>query len=284
MKHVKAFCFQCRAPVTKLIKRLDLANILECDVCKIAFIQPTYSGKVKLPYNFRLYNLNYEKHANRLYPLIRTINSFISKGKLLDIGAGYGLFASLINKRGADFDISVIEPTQNPKYIKGLNINNYKTTFERFKTNIKYDIITLFDVIEHLADPNAQVLKIKKLLNNKAKLVIQTPNYNSLMAKVCKNWSWWMPEDHKFLFGPMSLSNFLTEKGFKILYIQTYEDLADFKKNLDGNFINIKNIFLRRLSKYLFYVPFFIFYSVLRPFLWKLGLGGLIFLIAENNE
>lgn len=32
-----------------------------------------------------------------------------------------------------------------------------------------------------------------KILNENGFLIIQTPNYQSLMAKICKNWSWWMP-------------------------------------------------------------------------------------------
>ena len=45
---------------------------------------------------------------------------------------------------------------------RGLKI--YQTNLENFKTNIKYDIITLFDVLEHLSNPKQIIKYAKKIL------------------------------------------------------------------------------------------------------------------------
>ena len=45
---------------------------------------------------------------------------------------------------------------------RGLNI--FQKTINEFKTKEQFDVITMFDVLEHLENPKAAVLKAKKLL------------------------------------------------------------------------------------------------------------------------
>jgi len=99
------------------------------------------------------------------------------------------------------------------------------------------------DVLEHFKDPVANLKKAKLLLKEDGILVIQTPNYKSLMARICKDWAWWMIEDHKFFFSPKSLKKILNKSEFETESFKTYEDWEDFKKNLDGNFMEIKSVF-----------------------------------------
>ena len=75
----------------------------------------------------------------------------------------------------------------------------------------------------------------------------------------------------------------LIDAGYSISYSNTYEDFIDFKKNLDGNFLNIKYMPLRRISKLLFYLIFIPIYSIIKPLMWRLNLGGLIFVIATKQ-
>ena len=139
------------------------------------------------------------------------------------------------------------------------------------------------DVIEHLENPLVNLKKLKLLLAPGGILIIQTPNYKSLMARICKDWAWWMIEDHKFFFSPKSLQKILYKAGFKSEYFMTYEDWYDFKKNLDGNFTGIKNNPLKKLIKGLFFSLFFPFYFLFRKMIWRLGYGGLMFVIAKKD-
>ncbi|MBI4225803.1 hypothetical protein HY612_01700 [Candidatus Roizmanbacteria bacterium] len=74
----------------------------------------------------------------------------------------------------------------------------------------------------------------------------------------------------------------LNKTGFGIKYFITYEDFADFKKNLDGNFAELRNGLVRRFIKGLFFSIFFPVYFLARKILWELKYGGLIFIIAKK--
>jgi len=234
--------------------------------------------------------------------------------KILDIGGGYGLFDSLLVKRlvgenlgnnkktsssrsnnftsknsvlekiNNNIKLEVIEPSQKPYFLKKIPHKLHKTSFENFlKTSRKkYDLVIMMDVLEHFKNPSENLKKTLKILTKDGQLVIQTPNYQSLMAKICKNWAWWMPEDHKYIFSVNSLKKII-KKDYKIEHFQTYEDFYSFKKNFDGNFTEINSHVVRKLIKAVVYGLFFPLYLLLRPIIWRLGYGGLIFLVAKKR-
>lgn len=271
--------------VIRKITTIQGVDILENTVQKIALINSKENALTEIneQYNFYEYKKNEKIFRMRFEKLVATIIQYKSSGKVLEIGPGYGLFASILSSKGY-FSYEVVEPSLKLTYrIMNLVKNNKKNVNAYLKTNKnKYDIVVMLDVIEHLKNPTFVLNEIYKLLNNDGILVIQTPNYLSLMAKLCKNWSWWMIEDHKLIFSSYSIKN-LVNKQYRLLFFTTYEDLSDFKKNLDGNFQNIKNKILRKSLKGCFYLLFTPLYLLIRKLIWKLGFGGLIFLIAQKS-
>jgi 2-polyprenyl-3-methyl-5-hydroxy-6-metoxy-1,4-benzoquinol methylase len=280
-------CIVCQSKNIKKFKKIDGEDIFRCSNCGLGFILKRKHKKENLDsfYNFKEYRKEEGKLRKRFVNLIKIIKNFKYGGRVLDVGAGFGLFAYLLNNE-KNFSVDVIEPHLPLKYLSNKKTKIFRQSFEEFLTKQKtqYDLITILDVLEHFNNPFENLKKTSRFLKNDGILVIQTPNYNSLMAKICKNWSWWMVEDHKYFFSPSSLKFFLKKAGYCLIYLKTYEDLIDFKKNLDGNFIKIKNSFLRKSVKLLFFSAFFSFYLLFRNFLWHFGFGGLIFALAKKNE
>jgi 2-polyprenyl-3-methyl-5-hydroxy-6-metoxy-1,4-benzoquinol methylase len=280
-------CIVCQSKNIKKFKKIDGEDIYRCGDCDLGFLLERNHKKENLDsfYNFKEYQKEEEKLKKRFIKLIKIIKNFKKRGRVLDVGAGFGLFAYLLNNE-KNFTVDVIEPQLPVKYLTNKKTKIFRQSFEEFltKQKTKYDLITMVDVLEHFNNPFENLKKTALILKDDGILVIQTPNYNSLMAKICKNWSWWMVEDHKYFFSPSSLKYFLKKVGYRLIYLKTYEDLIDFKKNLDGNFIKIENSFLRRLAKLLFLSAFFPFYFLFRIFFWYFGFGGLIFVLAKKNE
>ncbi|MCG9879924.1 MAG: class I SAM-dependent methyltransferase, partial [Bacteroidia bacterium] len=78
-----------------------------------------------------------------------------------------------------------------------------------------FDLITIYHVIEHLIDPINVLNKIQKLLKPNGVLFIETPNSDSLGAKIRgKNWSNIIPPEHINYYVSQSLSNSLKIAGF----------------------------------------------------------------------
>jgi 2-polyprenyl-3-methyl-5-hydroxy-6-metoxy-1,4-benzoquinol methylase len=200
------------------------------------------------------------------------------------VGAGFGLLSSMLSSEG--FEVDALEPDVEPIYLKGLTVHIFKDHLEDYvkKTKVKYDAVILYDVLEHVDSPKDTVKLFENLLNDKGIVIIQTPNYESLMAKVVRNWSWWMVEDHRFFFSKKSLDLLFNNRSWKQLFYRTYEEWPDFKKNLDGNFVMIQNALVRKCIKALFFGFFAPFYVVGKHQLWKCGRGGLHMAIWQYNK
>lgn len=277
-------CSLCGKKTKKIMKVVDGVSIYECENCRLGFVDQKRIVKKNLDKLYRLneYKKEEEMIVSRLDPIVDNIVRYKSSGTVLEIGPGHGLLSSLLLKKG-DYELDVVEPYLNPHYLSGQSYKLHKTDLDRFlKANKnKFDLIVMFDVIEHLRDPFTSLQKLKNILSKDGVLVFQTPNYQSLMQSMTKKWSWWMIEDHKWFFTPHSLQKALKKKGFNYIYGKTYEDWIDFKKNLDGNFTYLKNSLIRKIVKVIFFTLFMPFYFLTRHFVWKAGKGGLLLVIAR---
>lgn len=277
-------CSLCGRKTVKSMKVVDGVSIYECENCKLGFVDQKKIVKKNLDKLYRLneYKKEEEMIVSRLDPIIDNIIRHKSSGTVLEIGPGHGLLSSLLLKKGK-YELDVVEPYLNPHYLSGQSYELHKTDLDRFlKTNKKkFDLIVMFDVIEHLKDPFTSLHKLKNILGKDGVLVIQTPNYQSFMQSMSMKWSWWMIEDHKWFFSTKSLKKTLSKSGLNKIYEQTYEDWIDFKKNLDGNFSSLKNSVVRKTAKAIFFIIFTPFYFLTRKFFWKAGKGGLLLVIAR---
>jgi len=145
------------------------------------------------------------------------------RGKLLDIGCGSGEFLNRMRKLG--WDVMGIELDR--KAIKlarehfGLNI--YEGTLEEasFSEN-EFDAITMNHVIEHLCDPITTLKKCYRILKPRGKLVVITPNIESLGAYLFDGaWLGWDPPRHLHLFSPHTLRNCAKRARLQVMKIFT---------------------------------------------------------------
>ena len=108
-------------------------------------------------------------------------------------------------------------------------------------------MITLFDVLEHLTNPADIINKIYNLLNKDGITSIYVPNYDSasrmLMGKEA-HFIW--PTHHLNYFNIDTLSNFLEERNFEVLEVNTEGlDIFDYiwkEKSLSNNVDELINI------------------------------------------
>lgn len=266
------------------MKVVDGVRIYECENCRLGFIDQAKIVKKNLDKQYQLKEYKKEEKTivRRLNPIVDKIIKYKNSGSILEIGPGHGLLSSLLLKKG-NYKLDIVEPYLSPHYLLGNTFKLHKTNLNEFimKNKKKFDLIIMFDVIEHLEDPFSALHKLKNILKKEGILVVQTPNYQSLMQWMTKKWSWWMIEDHKWFFSSPSLQLALRKSGLNEVYEHTYEDWIDFKKNLDGNFVNIENNVFRKFVKGVFLAPFCLFYLLTRSVIWKMGYGGLLLVIAR---
>ena len=278
-------CQICGSKKIRPYKVVDSVLIYLCEKCNVAFIDPsTPRKKTSHIYSFVDYQKRELQFRARYETTVHLIKKFINGNKIVEVGAGFGLLSNMLHTEG--FEVSALEPDVKPVYLKGLSIQLFKHYLVEHveKTKTKYDAVILYDVLEHVDFPQETVTLFERLLNKGGIVIIQTPNYQSMMAKIVRNWSWWMVEDHRYFFSKKSLDLLFDEKKWKQLFYRTYEDWPDLKKNLDGNFIGIENSLLRKFTKLIFFSVFIPYYALSKHLLWRWGRGGLHMAIWQYNK
>ncbi|WP_245586831.1 class I SAM-dependent methyltransferase [Sediminibacterium salmoneum] len=169
---------------------------------------------------------------NQLYHLVRNytlglkarqIKQFtgLSKGRLLDIGAGVGAFAATMKKTG--WEVRALEPDENARKTAaetfGLSLSLPDELYQ-FSEN-SFDVITLWHVLEHVHDLPGYWKAFHTCLPKGGKLVIAVPNYTS--ADAChyqQDWAAYDVPRHLYHFSPASMQKLATQNGFSMVKMQ----------------------------------------------------------------
>jgi SAM-dependent methyltransferase len=134
-------------------------------------------------------------------------------GRLLDVGCGTGDFLAGMaqigwDATGIDFDEEAVASARRHP---GIKVFSGDLADQRFPNNA-FDAITLSNVIEHLPAPLDTFAELKRVLAPGGRLIIVTPNPNSLGHRSFgRCWRGLEPPRHLFLFTPRTL-NTLAEK------------------------------------------------------------------------
>jgi len=275
-------CQICKSEKIEIYKEVENTPIYQCLDCKLAFVDPkTARKKTAHIYSLEDYRKREGQFKKRYKSVIDLVKTYAQGRNILEVGAGFGLLSSMLHRSG--FEVDVLEPDVPPYYLENLSASIYKDNLKEYaqKTSKSYDVLILYDVLEHVDDPVKIVALFRQLLKKKGIVLIQTPNYLSLLARIVRKWSWWMIEDHRYFFSKKSFDILFNKQNWKLLFYTSYEEWPDFKKNLDGNFTRITSHPIRTLLKIVFFAFFIPFYFLGRKILWKSGKGGLQIVIWQ---
>jgi len=192
---------------------------------------------------------NDEKNKAILNEYIKQLSKYIKfeNKTILDIGCGAGAFIKLLSDNsnlktfGLDHNEDAIKDLKNNKY----NVEKFDLdSGEQIPFNKQFDIITMFDVIEHLNSFVSFDKIIDKNLKSGGYLVITTPNSNALQRFI--NQSGYTGEfdpTHRILYTPYTLDFFLRRRGLvKVFNYTPY--IFSFKKNIfNSNLLHGGQIF-----------------------------------------
>ncbi|MBV4450935.1 class I SAM-dependent methyltransferase [Clostridium tyrobutyricum] len=148
------------------------------------------------------------------------IKKITNEKLLLDIGTGIGFFVKVALDRG--FDAYGLELTKEDcEYAKThYNLNLIRKNFYSFTEDEQYDIVTMFEVIEHMRTPLKDLKRINKLVKLNGVFVIATPILDSKYAtKVKEENPFWRVVTHLSYFTKSTLKDYLQKSGFKLLKV-----------------------------------------------------------------
>lgn len=252
-------CYLCGKSKLKTIKnklRYDIPRkVLRCSNCGIVYLEPKrknlkefYSKEYRKLYTpvmgesldsqetFNIYFPYQQSRINELKPILNR------KMKALDIGCSTGHFLYAL-KDYINECIGIEFNKENARFVnEKLRIKTYTEPIE--KTDIllnSLDLITVFQVLEHIEDPINFLTVIRKYLKPEGYLCIEVPNIQDALISVFNLSSYadfYFKEPHLFYYSPKTLSMVLEKAGFrgKIKTIQRYNFINQINWILTGRF------------------------------------------------
>jgi len=154
---------------------------------------------------------------------IKQFKKFLKDKDILDFGCGWGNFLKKIkyykSLNGVELRQECINYIKNN--IKNINISN---NIEFFKK--KFDVITMFHVLEHLPNQTEILKTLRSKLKKNGKIIIEVPHAEDFLIlqdnlKEFKNFTFW--SEHLILHTYKSLKTILLKSGFKKINIQFYQ-------------------------------------------------------------
>lgn len=209
-------------------------RLVKCADCAMIYENPRYDADTivqgymssqeaehdsQYPMRVRSFYLALKKHAKRLPP---------AGARVLDIGTAGGAFLDAASQYG--YEACGMEPSADlvaRGKLRGLNIEQGTIENHNFELG-SFDMVCLWDVIEHLPDPKAALLEVKKLLKPDGILLINYPDIGTWQAKIAGKRFWWILSVHLHHFTPKSIADICKRTGFEAFHFQRYWQVLEF--------------------------------------------------------
>lgn len=165
-----------------------------------------------------------EKHVqfNKLINILKKYDSL--KGKaILDAGANTGIFLDMLKAYSSDLEglEASSEAAKHAREIYNLNVQNAVIGKGNIEDASK-DIITLWDVIEHLYDPKHDLEFLHSKLKMGGRIFISTHNIGGMLPKMMgAKYPFYMYQ-HFYHFSKKTLGKMMKEVGFKVLGTESF--------------------------------------------------------------
>lgn len=147
----------------------------------------------------------------------------VPRGLLLEVGPGFGTFASVATESGAFARVVAVEPTPElAKACRDRGVEVIEKRIEDLGDECKNaDVVVAFEVVEHLFEPRRFLEGIKPRMAPGGLLVLSCPNGQGFDIAMLGAGALAVDAEHVNLFNPGSLARLVTESGFEVLRVLT---------------------------------------------------------------
>ncbi len=299
-------CPVCRKQSAfKEIEKRGPYTIRECLACRVVFSDPMKNPGGRWYDEDSLYKVGKYLFQGLSWHHKQFFRSKVPGRTLLDVGCGEGGFLNEAQKHdylswGLDFskeNIKLAKERYNLTNISSQSIEQFSRTAKK-----KFNIVTAFEILEHMDDPASFIQRIKKLLQPNGLICVSVPNRGRMLDTVGERD---YPPHHLTRWNSGSLRGFLENQGFEVVRmvvhpldwheVNTYlRDKVRFGlaakvagKGLEQHnqntvqrartMVHVKNIILGTVS-----VPLMLIAYILR--LFRLGQGSGLFCVAKLKQ
>lgn len=234
-------CQLCGSAERTLKFRDGPFEVVTCDDCGLVYVTPRLVGQALLD----IYDEGYWKSDNpkmrgyadyaresALY--LKTFQKRLAlvrrwlpaQARVLDVGCAAGYFLRVVQGLGHDVHGVELSPSIAKEAVAALGADRIHIgTLDGAVAAMDYrpqsfDLVSLWDVIEHIPDPQAVLRKIRELTKPGGRLLLETQNVASRWAALLgPRWHHYKHHEHLYHFTPATIRRLLDDCGFRVLEI-----------------------------------------------------------------
>lgn len=213
-------------------------EILECNECKLLFTSPCPApdkiGDYYKSEDYLSHNESKKGIVPTIYNLVKKVNiknkfkiatnrqqTTANNQNILDIGCGVGDFLNYAKEKGCN--ITGIEPSEDARKIAESKLGTKIFSPEELQNipNESFDIVTMWHVLEHVADLKTEIHHLERIVKKNGRLVLALPNYKSFDAEYYKDkWAAYDVPRHLNHFSRTSIKNIFNTTAFQLIDIK----------------------------------------------------------------
>jgi 2-polyprenyl-3-methyl-5-hydroxy-6-metoxy-1,4-benzoquinol methylase len=214
-------------------------RVLTCSSCGLVYVTPRLQGQALLD----VYDEGYWKSANpkaRGYAdyareadlYLKTFDKRMRlvarhlppHARVLDVGCAAGYFLRVAQRHGHDVHGVEMSAAIAGEAVRALGADRVHVGTLDDAIAAKghapgsFDLVTLWDVVEHVPEPQPLLHTIHGLLKPTGRLLLETQNVGSRWARLLgRRWHHYKHDEHLYHFDPRTIRRLLDDCGFDVL-------------------------------------------------------------------
>ena len=256
-------CILCNTDDTHLLVKKNSFNVVKCNGCGLVYLNPRLdSGELAELYNISesstveknsasQKDVRHDAHKIKKFKIsIRLLKKHKKDiQNIFDLGCSTGIFLGMVAEEGwtpfgSDVNRNLVEENKKRygNQVK-LQLGEEIDFPDQF-----FDVVTLFDSIEHMPNPITTLVEVFRVLKNNGVIIISTPKVNGLfpaltytfLGKTIGAWDHPTPPGHVFQFSENTLMKTLEKAGFAMIAAKDFAMYLPYTVGeLENSIINV---------------------------------------------
>lgn len=217
-------CLLCNSDELSPLQGYEIHYLQKCRSCGFVFCYkiPTQEELIAHYDQYLRSNEISPITIKRYEALLDTFEKYRMTNNIIDVGCGDGYFLQVAKQRGwnvfgTEFTDRAIEICSK----KGISMKQGKLDADNYSGGF-FDVVTSFEVIEHINNPIEDVRSFNKILRSGGAAYVTTPNFNSVSRDLLgAKWNVIEYPEHLSYYTASTIKKLFKSQGFRIVSVST---------------------------------------------------------------